>query len=386
MPATPPSQPSRTVHWLVRMNRRNRSAFYAMLGLAVGLHLWQAFPSAGVLPWVIGAVQFFIYPQLAYWRAVRSARQRRAEMQNLWMDAIFGGVWSAALGLPAWLSFALIIGNCINMVVFYGLRGLHRLLLASGAGMAASVAGWLVLTGHWPLQPDTALPTSLACIGALTVYFIAFAHDGYVRAMQQHRNHERLQQQFDEIQSLQAQLHEQAMRDPLTGLFNRRQLDADLGPAIARCHATGTSLSVLMIDIDHFKRINDTHGHPAGDAVLQALAELLQRHARSGDMACRHGGEEFVLLLAGTPLHVARERAEAVRADFEALQVSLKGGIPVSATLSCGIAAAPGHSDSPQLLMACSDKALYAAKLQGRNRVVTFSECIPAVQASAGYA
>lgn len=177
-----------------------------------------------------------------------------------------------------------------------------------------------------------------------------------------------------------------ATTDALTGVPNRRGFDLRAQALLGQALHARQSVTALMFDLDHFKRINDTHGHPAGDAVLQALAELLQRHARSGDMACRHGGEEFVLLLAGTPLHVARERAEAVRADFEALQVSLKGGIPVSATLSCGIAAAPGHSDSPQLLMACSDKALYAAKLQGRNRVVTFSECIPAVQASAGYA
>ncbi|RYF19841.1 MAG: GGDEF domain-containing protein, partial [Comamonadaceae bacterium] len=330
----------------------------------------------------IGALQFFVYPQLAYWRAVRSARQRRAEMQNLWLDAIFGGLWSAALGLPAWLGFALVIGNCINMVVFYGLRGLPRLVLAVGAGMATGAAGWWVLAGHWPLSPDTALPTSLACIAALTVYFIAFAHDGYVRAMQQHRNHERLQQQFDEIQSLQAQLHEQAMRDPLTGLFNRRQLDAHLGPAIDRSQAAGTSLSVLMIDIDHFKRVNDTHGHPAGDAVLQALAELLQRHARPDDMACRHGGEEFVLLLADTAAAGARERADALRQAFEVLLVQF-GDAALSATLSCGVATFPEHAHQPQQLMAGADQALYAAKLQGRNRVEVHAGVHGGVQAGA---
>lgn len=350
------------------MNRRNRSAFYAMLGLAVGLHLWHAYPAAGPLVWAVGALQFFVYPQIAYWRALRAARQRRAEMQNLWLDAVFGGAWSAALGMPVWLVFSLTIGNCINMVVFYGLPGLPRLALAVGTGMAAAAAGWWALAGRWPLNPATDLATSLACVGALTVYFIAFAHDGYMRAMQQHRNHERLQLQYDEIRSLQAQLQEQAMRDPLTGLFNRRRLDADLGPAIARSHAAGTSLSVLMIDIDHFKRINDTHGHPAGDAVLQALAALLQQHARPDDLACRHGGEEFVLLLAATPLPAARDRADALRQAFEALVVPF-GDAALSATLSCGVATFPGHAEAPQKLMAQADQALYAAKLRGRNRI-----------------
>ncbi len=366
--ALPSSAPSRTVHWLVRMNRRNRSAFYAMLGVAIALHLAHRLPDAGPALWTVVALQFLLYPQLAYWWARRSAHQRRTEMRNMWIDAVLGGVWSAALGLPVWLSFTLTIGNCINMVVFYGLAGLPRLVLAMGGGMALSAAGWLAATGHWPLQPETDLPASLACIGALTVYFIAFAHDGYMRAMQQHRNHERLQQQFDEIQALQARLQEQAMRDPLTGLFNRRQLDADLGPAIERSAQAGGALSVVMIDIDHFKRINDTHGHPAGDAVLQALAQLLQRHARPGDMACRHGGEEFVLLLDGTPAAAARERAEALRRAFETLVVEVDGAA-LSATLSCGVASFPEHARHPQRLMASADQALYAAKTQGRNRV-----------------
>jgi len=366
--ASPPSQPARTVHWLVRMNRRNRSAFYAMLGVAIALHLPHRAPDAHPVLWTVVALQFLLYPQLAYWWARRSAHQRRTEMRNMWIDAVLGGIWSAALGLPVWLSFTLTIGNCINMVVFYGLAGLPRLALATGGGMALSAAGWLVAAGHWPLQPETDLPASLACVGALTVYFIAFAHDGYVRAMQQHRNHERLQQQFDEIQALQARLQEQALRDPLTGLFNRRQLDANLGPAIARSQQAGRALSVVMIDIDHFKHINDTYGHPAGDAVLQALAQLLQRQVRPGDMACRHGGEEFVLMLDGAPAAVARDRADALRRAFEQLVVTFDGAA-VSATLSCGVASFPEHASHPQRLMACADQALYAAKTKGRNRV-----------------
>ncbi|WP_311223253.1 MULTISPECIES: diguanylate cyclase [unclassified Acidovorax] len=358
---------SNPVHWLVRMNRRNRSGFYAMLGLAVSAHLWQVGASPAL--WAVVIAQFFVYPQLAYWRAVRSARQRHTEMQNLWLDSMFGGLWAGGLGLPLWLSFALIIGNCINIVVFYGARGVPRLMLTVGGGVAAAAAAWQVWTGHWPLHPATDTVTSLLCIGALTVYFFAFAHDGYVRAMDQHRNNEKLRLQFEEIQSLQIRLRDQALRDPLTGLFNRRQLDAVLGSEIERCRAIGAPLSVLMIDIDHFKRVNDSHGHAAGDAVLQVLAQLLQRHARPQDMVCRHGGEEFLVLLADTPLLVAQDRAEALRQAFESLLVPY-GDVALAATLSCGVAGFPQHTDQPLALVASADHALYTAKLQGRNRVI----------------
>jgi len=362
-------RPQRSAHWLVRMNWRNRTSFYAMLGLAVASHLW--FMGGGPWAFSLVAVQFLGFPHIAYWRALRSPRQRHAEMQNLWLDVVFGGLWAGGLGLPLWLTFSLMIGNCINMVVFYDLRGLPRLLLAGGIGIGASAAGWLVATGGWPLNLQTHTVTSVLCIAALTVYFVAFAHDGYMRAMAQHRTNEKLRQQFDEIQSLQTRLRDQALRDPLTGLFNRRQLDAVLAPEMQRSLAQSQPLSLLMIDIDHFKRINDTHGHAAGDAVLQTLAQLLQRHVRPQDLACRHGGEEFVLLLVDTPLTTASERAEALRRAFESVLVEFEGEV-LSATLSCGVAAFPQHADQPHTLTACADQALYAAKLQGRNRVKVF--------------
>ncbi len=379
VPAPVRSKSRSKVHWLVRMNRRNRSVFYAMLGVAIASHLW--FKGASPLLWAVMAVQFAAYPQFAYWRAVRAKHQRAAEMQNLALDSVFGGVWAGFLGLPLWLSFSLIIGNGINMVVFYDLKGLRTLLLTTCGGIALAAGGWLATTGTWPIDPATHTVTGLLCIAALTVYFVAFAHDGYVRAMDQYRANETLRLQFEEIQSLQTRLRDQALRDPLTGLFNRRQLDAVLALELERCREAGAPLALLMIDIDHFKRINDTHGHPAGDAVLQALARLLKRHVRPQDLACRHGGEEFVLLLVETPLPVALERAEALRKAFQALVVR-HGEVTMSATLSCGVAAFPLHATQPLTLTACADQALYQAKLQGRNRVVVH-EAEPALQPSA---
>ena len=118
-----------------------------------------------------------------------------------------------------------------------------------------------------------------------------------------------MRKQFEEIQSLQVQLSEQALRDPLTGLSNRRQLDTVLAATLERCRSEGQPLSLLLLDIDHFKSINDAHGHSTGDLVQQAMAQLLLQHVRPEDTACRLGGEEFVVVLDNTPLAVAIERA-----------------------------------------------------------------------------
>ena len=121
--------------------------------------------------------------------------------------------------------------------------------------------------------------------------------------------HAQLRKQFEEIQSLQVQLSEQALRDPLTGLSNRRHLDTVLAATLERCRSEGQPLSLLLLDIDHFKSINDAHGHSTGDLVQQAMAQLLLQHVRPEDTACRLGGEEFVVVLDNTPLAVAIERA-----------------------------------------------------------------------------
>lgn len=352
------------VHWTVRMNRRNRSFFYALLFFTLAAHLRTL--HAPTWAWVLLAVQFLVYPQFAYWRAKRSEHQRTAEMHNLLIDSVLGGLWSGALGLPLWITFAMFAGNCMNLIVFYGYSGVPRLAACMGGGIVL-----VLLTGQFELHTATDGLTTLACMLSLTLFLIAFAHDGYARAMAQHRSHEQLRQQFEEIRSLQTQLQDQAVRDPLTGLFNRRHLDAVLAPELARCRAARASLSLLMIDIDHFKHINDTRGHAAGDAMLQTLAQLLLRHVRPQDVACRHGGEEFLLMLTDTPLAVARGRAEAIRQAFAATQVRFGDRI-LSATLSCGVASFPQHGQEPLVLIECADHALYTAKLEGRNCVVAF--------------
>jgi diguanylate cyclase (GGDEF)-like protein/PAS domain S-box-containing protein len=171
-----------------------------------------------------------------------------------------------------------------------------------------------------------------------------------------------------ELRTLQAQLREQATRDPLTGLYNRRYLDETLRRELDRAGREGNPLSILMVDVDHFKRLNDTYGHPAGDEVLRTLGRLLQHHARSSDIPCRYGGEEFVVVLPDMPLEAARKRAELVRQDFADVRIAF-GGAELVATLSIGVSGYPGHGNTADELIRAADLALYEAKQSGRNRV-----------------
>ncbi|MBS1189364.1 MAG: hypothetical protein H6R10_1156 [Rhodocyclaceae bacterium] len=183
------------------------------------------------------------------------------------------------------------------------------------------------------------------------------------------RANERLGAQLMEIERLRAILQEQAIHDPLTGLFNRRYMEETLAREFAGAERENYPVSLVMVDIDHFKRVNDTYGHQAGDMVLTDLSETLSGHIRGRDIACRYGGEEFLAVLPHTPIEVAAHRAELWRASFEALELEYEGQT-FRATISLGVAAFPAHGTTSQAVLAAADKALYAAKAGGRNRIV----------------
>lgn len=178
-----------------------------------------------------------------------------------------------------------------------------------------------------------------------------------------------LRTKLAEIGHLQLQLREQAIRDPLTQLFNRRYLEETLDRELLRARREHSPLAVVMMDIDHFKQLNDTYSHAAGDHVLQALADLLRQHSRGGDVACRYGGEEFLMVLPKASLDDAYRRADYWRQAFAALRVPHKGQT-LQATLSLGVACYPIHAETPENLIHAADVALYAAKSNGRNQVV----------------
>jgi diguanylate cyclase (GGDEF)-like protein/PAS domain S-box-containing protein len=162
----------------------------------------------------------------------------------------------------------------------------------------------------------------------------------------------------------------ESVRDPLTGLFNRRYLEESLEREMNRATRSRQPLSVIMLDVDHFKIFNDSHGHAAGDAMLSAISKMLQSRTRQGDIACRYGGEEFLLILPDAPLAVAWQRAEQLRVEAQQLRVKL-GDIELQpVTLSLGVAAFPKDGATPRELLACADSHLYLAKNAGRDRVI----------------
>ena len=171
------------------------------------------------------------------------------------------------------------------------------------------------------------------------------------------------------LKKAQADLQEQAVRDALTGLYNRRYLDETLERELARAMREGEPISFVMLDIDHFKQINDNFGHNEGDAVLQKLAALLLSHTRVEDIVCRFGGEEFLIVLPGVTSEIAFQVAERWRKSFVGLTMPFEP-IEIKVTLSCGISEFPTDGNTKEGLISAADKALYRAKQTGRNRVV----------------
>jgi diguanylate cyclase (GGDEF)-like protein len=170
-------------------------------------------------------------------------------------------------------------------------------------------------------------------------------------------------------ESFHENLMSSALRDGLTKLFNKRYLMERLDSELKFAHRHETTLSLLMLDIDHFKKINDTHGHLAGDAVLSALASVLSRAVRNEDVVARFGGEEIAIVLRAIGLEGATQMAERVRRIVESTQIDAAGK-PLRATVSVGVASFPSTpAKTVAELIDAADKALYRAKHGGRNRV-----------------
>jgi diguanylate cyclase (GGDEF)-like protein len=181
---------------------------------------------------------------------------------------------------------------------------------------------------------------------------------------------ENLQKQLAEIESLHIQLREQAIRDPLTKLFNRGYLNDSLERETSRAERHQQPMSILMIEIDDFKRFNDTFGHEAGDVTLQQVADMLRRATRSDDIACRFGGDEFTLLLPMTTLEAAYHCAERLRECAANLSLVHEERSLLNLTLSIGVAAYPVHGANGVAILRAADKAMYHAKQIGKNKVV----------------
>lgn len=258
-----------------------------------------------------------------------------------------------------------------------GTRGLPAQLEAVADPAASAPGGGGVPSGEFPVDhPDGGMVLDVrsermddghgrVLAEIVVIRDVTEWHTQRMRLAEANAN---LSRQIHTIDRLREELAEQAVRDPLTGLHNRRYLSRALGFEMARVRADGLELSLVVIDLDHFKRVNDEHGHDVGDAVLAAAADALRAGLRATDTLVRFGGEEFVALLPGAGLDTATERAEHLRAACRGIAVPGRDG-PVRVTASAGVATArPG--DNETTLLKAADEALYLAKAAGRDRVV----------------
>ena len=381
--------------WLVRTNYRMRTLSFGMAFVAAALHSQQKGHPPGL--WLALGLVFLVYPHVQYWRVCRAANAVRAEMRNLLVDSVLLGAAIAALGFPLWIAFSATIGALTNNAINKGWQGVAENAVALLAGALA----WVGLMG-FEFSPHTDVPTTALCIVALSWYLLTMSNLGFTRNRQLRQTRETLRRRENELlnanealkrnlgeiegleknlretDQVHSRLSEQANRDPLTHLYNRRYLDSSLMQALLRSKRAGHPLALIMVDIDHFKKINDTHGHQAGDQILTSLGEQLADMARADDVACRYGGEEFILVLPGMSLDTARSRAEDLRASF-ARTVVVYGDLNLQATLSIGIAVYPAHGKSADELIRCADMALYQAKGAGRNRVGVLAAALDTV-------
>ncbi|HSJ99238.1 MAG TPA: diguanylate cyclase [Myxococcota bacterium] len=183
--------------------------------------------------------------------------------------------------------------------------------------------------------------------------------------------HVRLRRLQVELREKNATLARLSTTDPVTGLRNRRYVSEFLSVEVLRAVRYHTPLAVLLLDLDHFKRVNDTHGHRVGDAVLQVVADTLRASLRATDLAGRYGGEEFLVVLPQTDLAGGAVLAERVRVAIEETAIDVAADTALSVTVSVGVAALDGAAQTVEQLVERADAALYAAKDAGRNRVVS---------------
>jgi diguanylate cyclase (GGDEF)-like protein len=183
------------------------------------------------------------------------------------------------------------------------------------------------------------------------------------------RANKELEARIEEIQKLQNQLREESIRDPLTGLYNRRYLEDALEREFARAQRDKYQVGIIMLDIDHFKKVNDSYGHIVGDEVLQKLAKMLVAKFRLEDIICRYGGEEFLIAMPATTFAIAIERVEEFRKVLERTAMEVLGN-PIQVTISAGVAVFPDNGTSIKEIVQSADQVMYKAKAAGRNQII----------------
>jgi len=322
-----------------------------MLGLALGAvciggGLWEV----GVPPWVWALLAFnaLVWPHIAYRLARRSRNPMRAELRNLTLDSACGGAWIAAMHFSLAPSLVLVAMLAMDKAAIGGIKLLARCLAAQ---LAAAVLVAFV-AGIEPQLKQSGPAERFSTAPLLLFYPVMVGFTAYRLAR-------RVRRQNQELRELSA-------TDGLTGLPNHTSWQRAVEREFARARRYEQPAAVLMLDLDHFKAINDVHGHATGDAVLRAVAEVLGQLLRGQDVPGRYGGEEFGLLLPGTSRAGAEAIAERIRARLDSRVMIPERGLRVTASIGC--AALEAGDASAAAWIARADRALYRAKAAGRNR------------------
>lgn len=320
------------------------------LGLGLGF-----FAVAGVLgengaaPWVwtLLVINCGLWPHLARQFALHSADPERTEINNLLIDSAMGGVWIALMRFNLVPSALLLVMLAIDKISVGGWRLLGRAFAAQVAACALTVA----VTG-FAFQPQSSTREILFALPFLIGYPVAISTATFLLARRASR-HNRM-------------LARQTRVDASTGLLNRPSWEAAVDSELRRFKRGGAAAALLMIDIDHFKDINDRYGHLAGDEVIRTTAAIIQSSIREVDVPGRYGGDEFGVMLAHTGAHAALAAAERIRQ--RAAETRFERAPEVRCTLSIGIALASRGMEDVHTWISQADAALYQAKTLGRNR------------------
>ncbi|MCV4275070.1 diguanylate cyclase [Pseudomonas capsici] len=306
--------------------------------------------------WLLAFVNAFIWPHIAYQFAKRSPQPYKAEWRNLLTDSLAGGFWVGAMGFSLLPSVTVLAMMAMHNISAAG----PRLMLQGFVAQLLGAILALVLVSP-TINTDSTTMQIYACLPVLLIYpiFIGWMSHQLALKLWEHRN----------------VLSELSRTDSLTGLINHGSWKDLLEVEFIKSRKQEQPCAIALIDIDHFKSINDTYGHIMGDTVLKNISEALSENLRDTDLAGRYGGDEFCIILPATGARQAGEILERLRSVVkENIDVLLPD---LNISLSIGIAAYQPHITDAAMWLNEADKALYMAKANGRNRVVSIQDQSP---------
>lgn len=310
--------------------------------------------------WLLWFINGFVWPHIAYLIAIRSRTPFRTEHHHLLLDSAVGGFWVVAMGFNPLASCMIFMMIGMNNIAAGGVRMFAQGLCVTLAGLSLA----LLILGFTPNLRATEW-IIYACLPMILIYPVAIGSITYRLAIQLHKQKELLKRL--------------SRTDGLTGLYIRHYWESRVRDLLAQSRRHPQPLSLIMLDVDHFKAINDTHGHSVGDAVLQQIALQLQANLRETELLGRYGGEEFALVLPNTEIEAAFVTAERLRCVIAQSQFGgQEGSQQLRCTVSLGVATWKEEFVDYAGWIRAADDSLYQAKHQGRNTTVVYGAGIGA--------